>query len=101
MHYAVLDLTCCIGSDLLYISVHVHACSLIVVKLLCLALELCSELPPLSKVDRWCGEPLKTIVLSTDLFMNNKRGYPVLSRIHQAFMEKVFKVIEWLERFHG
>ncbi len=78
MYYAALNL---------YISVHMSN-----LNIFCSALELCSELPPLGKVDRWCGEPLKTIVLSTDLFMNNKRGYPVLSRIHQAFMEKVFKV---------
>ena len=79
------------------ISVLVCICRLVYLESLSIfpsALEVCSDTVPLSKskVDRWCGEPLKTVVIPTDVFVPNKRGYPVLSKIHQAFMERVFRV---------
>lgn len=57
-------------------------------KKLGLALELTANLPDSSSVDRWLGEPVKCLVVSTDLFIRNKKGYPVLSKPHQSIIKK-------------
>ena len=38
------------------------------------ALELSKNLPSLSYLDRWCGEPVKTVVIPTEVFITNKKG---------------------------
>lgn len=40
---------------------------------------------------RWCGEPLKAVIVPTSVFSTNKRGYPVLSKAHQELLATVFK----------
>ena len=48
-------------------------------------LELSEDLPDdVSELKRWAAEPLKAILLPTKLFLENKKGYPVLSKQHQA-----------------
>jgi len=32
------------------------------------------ELPPDNELDRWLGEPIKVGVISTDIFILNKKG---------------------------
>ena len=32
---------------------------------------------------RWLGEPIKTLLFHTSVFLTNKKGYPVLSKAHQ------------------
>jgi protein arginine N-methyltransferase 5 len=57
-----------------------------------LVLELSADLPPAEVVDRWCGEPVKALVLPTNIFVSNKKGFPVLSRAHQIVVKKFFKL---------
>uniref|UniRef100_A0A1B6CEQ6 Protein arginine N-methyltransferase n=1 Tax=Clastoptera arizonana TaxID=38151 RepID=A0A1B6CEQ6_9HEMI len=52
-----------------------------------IALEVTSDLPSEDEILRWLGEPIKCIVLSTDIFITNRKGYPVLSKSHQAFIK--------------
>jgi len=44
------------------------------------------------EVDRWLSEPVKCLKLSTSLFLTNKHGFPVLSKAHQRFVCKFFKL---------
>lgn len=56
------------------------------------ALELTADLPSEEVLQRWLAEPIKCVILSTSLFLTNKKGYPVLSRAHQAYLRRLFKV---------
>ncbi|XP_052284761.1 protein arginine N-methyltransferase 5-like isoform X2 [Dreissena polymorpha] len=56
------------------------------------ALELSEDLPPYPVLQRWLAEPIKAVVVSTGLFLTNKKGYPVLSRSHQGFLRSLFKL---------
>jgi protein arginine N-methyltransferase 5 len=48
-------------------------------------LELSEDLPDdLNELKRWAAEPLKAIIIPTRIFLENKKGYPVLSKQHQA-----------------
>ena len=38
------------------------------------ALELSGTLPPISFLDRWCGEPIRAAILPTDIFITNRSG---------------------------
>lgn len=58
-------------------------------KKLGLALEITADVPPEEEVARWMGEPIKCIIMPTTLFMTNKKGYPVLSRSHQALVKQL------------
>ncbi|XP_064640295.1 protein arginine N-methyltransferase 5-like [Lineus longissimus] len=55
------------------------------------ALELSADLISEEHIDRWFGEPLKVVILPTNLFLTNKKGYPVLSRAHQSFFKRALK----------
>jgi protein arginine N-methyltransferase 5 len=60
---------------------------------ICVALELNSEI---SQDDfefsyKWTAEPVKALILPTNMFLFNKAGYPVLSRIHQDFISIFLK----------
>lgn len=44
------------------------------------------------QIRRWLGEPLKAIILPTNIFMANKKGYPVLTKDTQHVLEKFFKL---------
>ncbi|KAL3859783.1 hypothetical protein ACJMK2_009977 [Sinanodonta woodiana] len=56
------------------------------------ALELTSDLPDMSVLNRWLSEPVKAVIVSTCLFLTNKKGYPVLSKAHQNFLRHLFKL---------
>eukprot|EP00111_Clytia_hemisphaerica_P007903 TCONS_00022950-protein len=43
------------------------------------------------KAKRWMGEPLKAIVLPSNIFLSNKMGYPVLSKDLQNVVSAFFK----------
>lgn len=58
-------------------------------KKLGLALEVTSDIPPEEEIARWMGEPIKCLVLSTTLFVTNKKGYPVLLRPHQNLIKSL------------
>lgn len=55
-----------------------------------LALELSVDLPDEQELDRWLGEPIKAAIVHTSIFLTNKAGFPVLSRPHQIFINKLF-----------
>ncbi|CAI9715887.1 protein arginine N-methyltransferase 5-like [Octopus vulgaris] len=61
-------------------------------KKLGIVLELTADLPDDDVLERWLSEPIKAISLSTSLFLTNKKGYPVLSRAHQSYLRKLFKL---------
>lgn len=44
--------------------------------------------PDERRLQRWLGEPVKCLVLSTSLFLTNKRGCPVLPRVVQATVRR-------------
>ena len=40
----------------------------------------------------WAGEPVKAVMVPTSLFLTNKRGFPTLSRAHQALLASFFRL---------
>ncbi len=50
--------------------------------------NVCSEL----ELERWLGEPVKCLVIPTSIFLTNAKGFPVLSKLHQAYFRRFFKV---------
>lgn len=52
-----------------------------------LALDIGPDLPDEDVLARWLGEPVRCAIIPTNIFLTNKRGYPVLSRPHQAFVK--------------
>ncbi|XP_041376377.1 protein arginine N-methyltransferase 5-like isoform X2 [Gigantopelta aegis] len=61
-------------------------------KRLGVALELSADMPSEGILERWLSEPVKAVILSTNLFLTNKKGYPVLSKGHQSFIRQLFKL---------
>lgn len=57
-----------------------------------LVLEVGSELPSDEVLDRWLGEPVVSIIIQADVFLRNKKCYPVLPKLHQEFIKKMFNV---------
>lgn len=55
-----------------------------------LALEITSDLP--TQLERWPGEPVRIIYLSTSVFLTNKKGFPVLSRPHQQIVGRLLRL---------
>lgn len=60
------------------------------------ALELTEEVPESPEdldlcLRRWVGEPVKTVVVPSRLFLTNKSGYPVLSKEHQDILKTFFR----------
>eukprot|EP01116_Phalansterium_solitarium_P004759 TRINITY_DN1586_c0_g1_i1.p1 TRINITY_DN1586_c0_g1~~TRINITY_DN1586_c0_g1_i1.p1 ORF type:complete len:625 (+),score=223.40 TRINITY_DN1586_c0_g1_i1:84-1958(+) len=59
-----------------------------------LALEITEDLPSAAVLARWLAEPVKAVILPSSIFLSNKAGYPVLSKRHQDFVQRLmqFKV---------
>jgi len=55
-------------------------------KSLGVVLELTKDLPGPESWQRWYGEPVRAISMSTDIFLTNKAGQPVLSKPHQRLV---------------
>ncbi|KAG2236581.1 hypothetical protein INT48_000135 [Thamnidium elegans] len=54
------------------------------------ALELTSELPTDEQLlDMWLAEPIKAVIVPAEIFVENSKGYPVLSKPHQRFIKKL------------
>eukprot|EP01111_Echinosteliopsis_oligospora_P016075 TRINITY_DN6562_c0_g1_i1.p1 TRINITY_DN6562_c0_g1~~TRINITY_DN6562_c0_g1_i1.p1 ORF type:complete len:633 (+),score=164.75 TRINITY_DN6562_c0_g1_i1:120-2018(+) len=53
-------------------------------------LELTEMLPEEKVLSQWLGEPLRAVILPTNIFKLNKSGFPTLSKQHQAFVIQVF-----------
>lgn len=56
------------------------------------ALEIGADLPSNHVIDRWLGEPIKAAILPTSIFLTNKKGFPVLSKMHQRLIFRLLKV---------
>ena len=61
-------------------------------KRLSVALEITADMPSDEVLQRWLAEPIKAVILSTNIFLTNKKGYPVMSKAHQGFLRSLFKV---------
>ncbi|CAG8593953.1 3805_t:CDS:10 [Ambispora leptoticha] len=59
---------------------------------LSIALELTADLPDNYILERWFGEPIKAVIVPTNIFLTNAKGYPVLSRKHQAFVRRLMRI---------
>lgn len=53
-----------------------------------LALEVTADIPSAEEITRWLGEPVRSLIIPTSLFLTNKKGYPVLSRAHQNVLRQ-------------
>ncbi|KAF7731918.1 hypothetical protein EC973_007749 [Apophysomyces ossiformis] len=52
------------------------------------ALELTADLPSDDKLlDMWLSEPIKAVIIPAETFVSNAKGFPVLSKRHQAFVK--------------
>ncbi|MBZ3881318.1 Protein arginine N-methyltransferase 5 [Sciurus carolinensis] len=56
------------------------------------ALEIGADLPSNHVIDRWLGEPIKAAILPTSIFLTNKKGFPVLSKMHQRLIFRLLKL---------
>lgn len=56
------------------------------------ALTLGPSAPSQSAIQRWYGEPVRAIVVPTSIFQTNKRGFPALSKAHQAVLVSFFQL---------
>lgn len=50
------------------------------------ALELSADLPSEEELLRWLGEPVELLIVPSDVFINNAKNYPVLSKAHQSIV---------------
>jgi protein arginine N-methyltransferase 5 len=57
-----------------------------------LALSLPNFLPPVPIQSRWYSEPVRLFTLHADIFSKNAKGYPVLSKPHQALISRFSKL---------
>ncbi|KAK8387035.1 hypothetical protein O3P69_018003 [Scylla paramamosain] len=57
-----------------------------------LTLEISADLPEQCVIDRWLGEPVRSAVLPTSIWLSNKKGFPVLSRAHQQLVKSLVKL---------
>lgn len=53
-----------------------------------LCMDVGARLPSETELVRWLGEPIKTLLIPTSIFLTNKKGYPVLSRPYQVFLRR-------------
>ncbi|KAL7977710.1 hypothetical protein Chor_009659 [Crotalus horridus] len=61
-------------------------------KRVAVALEVGPDLPSNDVINRWLGEPIKAAILPTSIFLTNKKGFPVLSKMHQRLIFRLLKV---------
>lgn len=63
-------------------------------KRLGLVLELpdVKQVPSAAELDRWIGEPVKALVISTSLFVTNQHRHPVLPKVLQEIIQKFMSV---------
>uniref|UniRef100_A0A8C6VMT3 Protein arginine N-methyltransferase 5 n=1 Tax=Naja naja TaxID=35670 RepID=A0A8C6VMT3_NAJNA len=61
-------------------------------KRVAVALEVGPDLPSNHIIDRWLGEPIKAAIVPTSIFLTNKKGFPVLSKMHQRLIFRLLKL---------
>lgn len=55
------------------------------------ALEVPARLPSLATQSRWLSEDVRQLFLSASVFLVNTKGYPVLPKAHQAYVQAACK----------
>lgn len=50
-------------------------------------LRLTKYVPTYDEINRWIGEPVRALSIGTDIFILNKKGYPVLSEEHEEILK--------------
>ncbi|KAL3472118.1 PRMT5 arginine-N-methyltransferase-domain-containing protein [Aspergillus californicus] len=56
------------------------------------ALSLPKHLPPMCVQSRWHSEPVHLLTIDPTTFINNQKGYPVLSKPHQALISRFMRL---------
>ncbi|KAJ5313516.1 uncharacterized protein N7443_000400 [Penicillium atrosanguineum] len=56
------------------------------------ALAMPKQLPPLPVQSRWHSEPVHLLSIDGSTFLKNQKGYPVLSKSHQALIAKLMRL---------
>ncbi|KAJ5279382.1 hypothetical protein N7478_004754 [Penicillium angulare] len=56
------------------------------------ALAMPKQLPPLYVQSRWHSEPVHLLSIDASSFLKNQKGYPVLSKAHQALIAKLMRL---------
>ncbi|ORX87190.1 Skb1 methyltransferase [Basidiobolus meristosporus CBS 931.73] len=56
-----------------------------------ITLELTEVLPEDEILQRWLSEPIRAVIVPTNIFTMNAKGYPVLSKKHQHFINQLFR----------
>ncbi|KAL4887505.1 PRMT5 arginine-N-methyltransferase-domain-containing protein [Aspergillus karnatakaensis] len=56
------------------------------------ALSLSKHLPPMSVQSRWHSEPVHLFAIDPSTFIKNQKGYPVLSKGHQALISRFMRL---------
>ncbi|KAI8899639.1 PRMT5 arginine-N-methyltransferase-domain-containing protein [Globomyces pollinis-pini] len=54
-------------------------------------LELTGDNTSQDIMDRWIAEPIRNLIIPTNVFLKNKKGFPALSKSHQQFYFKLIK----------
>ncbi|PWY95825.1 protein methyltransferase RmtC [Aspergillus sclerotioniger CBS 115572] len=59
---------------------------------LVVALSMSRHLPPMSVQSRWYSEPVHLLTIDAQAFIKNQKGYPVLSKTHQALIGRFMRL---------
>ena len=59
---------------------------------LSVALQIANDLPSKELIRRWFAEPVRVLLCSSEVFLSNNKGYPVLSKAHQQLLKSFMKV---------
>ncbi|KAJ5488920.1 hypothetical protein N7539_003810 [Penicillium diatomitis] len=59
---------------------------------LVVALSMPKQLPALCVQSRWHSEPVHQLTIDASSFLKNPKGYPVLSKAHQAFIARLMRL---------
>ncbi|KAA8896874.1 PRMT5 arginine-N-methyltransferase-domain-containing protein [Sphaerosporella brunnea] len=59
---------------------------------LTIALEIPPTLPDPAVIQRWFAEPLRMLLIPSHTFCPNSKGFPVLSKFHQALLTKYMRL---------
>lgn len=55
------------------------------------SLEMTADLPSTEALLRWMGEPVRMIVIPSEIFISNAKNYPVLPREHKSVLFQFLK----------
>ena len=61
-----------------------------------IALVLAHDLPCDDSLKRWLAEPVKVVVIPCSTFVKNNKGFPVLKKRHQLFIQKMMNVCAFI-----